>query len=291
MLGERDGRVVAVDTMVEGVHFRRDWSSWADVGWKLLASNVSDIRACGAEPRAWLLSLGLTAVDVQLAVPGLLEGIEQAMATLGTCPVLVGGDTVQCPAHSVLSVTMIGAGGDRFLARSGARPGHGIWLSGELGWAAAGLSLLRRGQTRGTDGAAARALAAHRRPVPDRFATPTGAGAMIDVSDGLASDLRHLAGASRVRLVVDLPLPGAEALGSLVGGDQAVVQGWQMDGGDDYRAVWCGDLPPAPGWARIGEVEAGDPGLILRKPDGTRHPVERGGYRHFGSPSSTPSCG
>jgi thiamine-monophosphate kinase len=177
-----DGLVATQDALVEGVHFRLDWTSWRDLGWRAAAVNLSDLAAAGAEPEALLVTLAARA-DTELDdVLELYEGIAE------TDVPVVGGDTTRAERLSV-TVTALGRSA-RVPGRSGARPGDAIVVTGPLG--AAGAAFRRgafvRPPLRLAEG---RELAAH-------------ATAMLDVSDGLAVDAAHIAERSGCRLVIDL---------------------------------------------------------------------------------------
>lgn len=276
-----DGRVVVTDTMVEGVHFRRDWSTPDDVVWKLLASNVSDLWAMGARPGPWLLNA--TVDEGPAWVEAFARSGRAFCAAWAPDAALVGGDTTRAAAGGVvLSVTWIGAA-ERPAGRAGARAGEGVWIDGPVGLAAAGLEALRRGE--GDDPRWARLVAAHRRPDlggPGGGPVPAWVSAAVDVSDGLASDVGHVARASGVRVVLDGRggFPGfAEltAAGDAWGIDPLT---WQVAGGDDYVRCAVAAEAPGPAWTRIGHVEAGEAGLTLIGPDGTPWARYPAGYRH-----------
>jgi len=212
------GVVVAVDPVVEGVHFLRSLTSLADAGWKALARNVSDVAAMGAEPWCCVASVvGADEDDLTRLYDGLL-----AAAAHWSCPV-VGGDLAAGPGL-VLTVTALGRlpAGAAPLLRSGARPGDGLYVSAPLGWGAAGLRALRAGAV--DPGSPAAAWYARPRPSVEvgRAARTAGATAAIDISDGLAQDLDHLAVASGVGLRLDgVPVAeGATLEDALHGGDE-----------------------------------------------------------------------
>ena len=259
-----DGRVVATtDVLVEGVHFRRDWSSAYDVGRKAAAANLADVAAMGATGTALLVGLGAPPdlpVDWALA---LADGLRDEAALVGA--VVVGGDTVTSE-RVVVSVTALGdLAGRAPVTRGGARPGDVVVLAGRTGWSAAGLALLRAGTSDGP------LVNAHRRPTPPYALGPlladAGATAMCDVSDGLVADLGHLARASGV-------VVGLHA-GRLA--DEAVGLDDVLTGGEDHALV--ATVPPGTplpdGVRTIGRVSAGAPAVLL---DG--EPVT-GGWRHF----------
>ncbi|HZQ87558.1 MAG TPA: thiamine-phosphate kinase [Acidimicrobiales bacterium] len=203
-----DGLLLAVDTVVAGVHFAAD-TPLADVGWKALTVNVSDIAAMGGTPRHAVVAVAAPP-DTDLDL--IYEGMAEASATYG-CPV-VGGDLANA-AQLVVTVAVTGRVDGTPVLRSGARPGDGIYVTGPLGGAAAG-AYRARPRARVAEGQAARAA---------------GATAMIDVSDGLVADLGHIADASGVGYELDLAAvpvaPGATA-------EQA------LRGGEDYELVFTG---------------------------------------------------
>ena len=280
LLREADGRVVVMDTVAEGTHFRLDWSSVSDAAFKAIAVNVSDIWAMGAEPSVWLLSLGLPAeMANDVVLSSLIEGFEDARDQLVPGLELVGGDTVRTPAIS-LTVTMIGHQ-IAPLRRDAAQPGQGIWVNGDLGLARAGLQLLEQGRV----GESGPLIAAHRRPVPRRFdpmlASQRGATAGMDVSDGLAADLRRLCAASRCGAEVSAPLPGLETLLRELGGEEAELGQLQLLGGEDFVQLLTCETRPGPEFLRIGTVVTADLGLTVIGPDGSRQALPEAGFEHF----------
>ena len=210
VLATPDGRVVATtDFLLEGRHFRRDWSGPADVGHKAAARSLADLAAMGAEPAALLVALAAPA-DLPVSwARELAEGLAAECARGGAS--VIGGDTARA-GSVILAVTGLGdLAGRAPVLRSGASPGDLVAVAGPLGLAAAGLALL----TLGLPGDPL--VAAHLRPAPPYDAGPEaadlGATAMIDTSDGLLADLGHVAAASGVRIdLVSQALRPGEAL-------------------------------------------------------------------------------
>lgn len=222
------GRLIATDLLVEGVHFRSDWASPADVGFKALAVNLSDIAAMGGSPESAVVAAALPLDRPGLAddlLAGLIEGAEQF-----ACP-LVGGDTSTGP-ELFIAVTVTGWS-ERPVLRSGAGPGETVFVTGPLGAAAAALALLGAGEP------APNAACLHR-PLPrldeGRAAAAAGATAMLDLSDGLAADLPRIARASAVAIEVD---PDAIPVAEGATAEQAV------GGGDDYELCFTAPDPDA----------------------------------------------
>ncbi|HTL23013.1 MAG TPA: thiamine-phosphate kinase [Mycobacteriales bacterium] len=260
LLAVPDGRVVATtDVLVEGVHFRRDWSSARDVGHKAAAANLADVAAMGGTAIALLVGLGAPAdLPVSWALE-LADGLREEAALVGAS--VVGGDTVTSP-HVVVSVTALGTLEGPPVTRAGARPGDAVVVAGRLGWSAAGLRLLGDGVTTGP------LVAAHRRPEPPYAAGPAlaaaGATAMCDVSDGLVQDAGHLARASGVAI----------ALESALLHDDAVELRDVLTGGEDHALVATLPGSPPPGCRVVGRVVAGE-GVTV---DGR---AVEGGWEHF----------
>ena len=193
-----DGRVVvSTDMLVEGRHFRLDWSSAYDVGRKAIAQNAADIEAMGARPTAFVVALGAPATTSAAQVAELGDGMWAEADTLGAG--IVGGDLV-ASEHWVVSVAALGdLGGRPAVLRSGARVGAVIAVAGDLGRSAAGYALWSNGIDAFAD-----IRGRHLVPRPPygqgRSAAAAGAQAMTDVSDGLLADLGQIAEASGVTM-------------------------------------------------------------------------------------------
>jgi thiamine-monophosphate kinase len=293
-----DGRVVATtDVLVEGQHFRRDWSSPEDIGHKAAAANLADVAAMGGVATALLVGLACPPSTQTAWLEGVAAGLAAECAPLGAA--VVGGDLVASAADSasvVLSVTALGdLAGRPPVLRSGARPGDVVALAGRLGWAACGLAVLRRGFS-----SPLAVVSAHRRPTPPYAAGPgaseAGASAMCDVSDGLLADLGHIATASRV--VIDLdrgalaraclePVGPLQQVASALGVDPL---SWVLTGGEDHAlvATFPKRVPLPVGWTPIGEVRTGgkNPAVLVSgvpAADVVRAVgAERAGHVHFG---------
>ena len=273
-----DGRVVAsTDVLVEGRHFRRDWSSAVDVGHRAAAANLADIAAMGASPSALLVAFCAPPdLDVGWAEE-LTDGLAAEAALAGAA--IVGGDVSASPVLTIAVTALGDLGGRAPVLRSGARPGDRVALAGRLGWAAGGYAVLCRGFR------TPRVLVeAHRRPVVEYPAGPAAADAgatrMIDVSDGLLADAGHIAAASRVaidlhRSAFEVPEPMADAARAL-GADPYA---WILTGGDDHAllATFPPDAELPGGWRPIGLVADGA-GVTV---DGRRYDEGPAGWDHF----------
>lgn len=268
VLAARDGRVVVTtDLLIEGRHFRRDWSSGTDVGHKAAAQNLADVAAMGARPTGLFVGFaapGELAVDWALAMA---DGLAAECATAGAS--VAGGD-ISSADLVMLGVTALGdLEGRSPVLRSGARPGDVVVVAGRLGWAQAGLALLTSADGGGTGRAAAdprwaALVGAHRRPAPPYPLGPTlarhGATAMCDVSDGLLQDLGHIAAASGVAIDLRARAFGIDATMRAAGAAlDADPLRWILTGGEDHALVAClpaGTAPPAGCWP-VGRVGAG----------------------------------
>jgi thiamine-monophosphate kinase len=195
---------VSIDLSLEGIHFRTDWLSFAEIGWRATAAALSDLAAEGAKPIGVLASLGLPGRgtgDGGRVDPGveIMAGVAAAAKHVGAK--VLGGDLVRSERY-IVDVCVLGTA-VRPVRRSGARPGDAVWVTGALGGAALALAGLRAGAQ--PDGALRQRFA---RPEPriaaGRWLAGHGARAMIDISDGLAADAGHLAAASGLAIEIDL---------------------------------------------------------------------------------------
>jgi thiamine-monophosphate kinase len=279
-----DGRmVITTDLLVEGRHFRQDWSSAYDVGRKAAAQNLADIMAMGARPTALVVGFGAPA-DLPTA-----WALELNQGLVDECELvevsIVGGDTVQSD-KIVVAVTAFGSlDGRPPVLRSGARPGDEVAYVGRLGWAEAGWAVLARGFR------SPRAVVeAHRRPQPPYAEGPraalAGASSLCDVSDGLLADLGHIAVASDVVIDVHtqaLTLP--EPLQAVAAATGVDALKFVLTGGEDHALVGTFEPADVPeGWTVIGSVAEGNeerPGGTVTV-DGEPYAAESG-HAHFRS--------
>jgi thiamine-monophosphate kinase len=292
------------DIQLEGHHFLRDKIAPQQLGRKALAINLSDIASMGGRPRYALVSLGLPK-DLAVAwVDALYDGLQEEAARVGTR--IVGGNVTGSPLILV-DITLLGeVEEDRLLRRSGARVGDRLLVTGTLGASGAGLAWLvardevrgTRDEERGMRDEVAELLAAHFTPTPRvpegrAIGATHAATAMIDLSDGLASDVGHICELSNVGVLVEaarLPIsPATRAVAEGLGRDPTA---FALFGGEDYEllltapAEGVGELVAAVGQTGtplmdIGAIVPAAAGRTLLLTNGRTAPLEPGGWDHF----------
>ncbi len=306
--------LATTDLLLEGVHFRRGYATPADIGWKAMAVNLSDIAAMGGTPRFALVALACPAETEVEAIEAIYAGMKAAAEPHGV--VIVGGDTCASPGGFLVSVTLLGELADAPCLRAGARSGDAIAVTGTLGESAAGLALLettiRDGSAMAGSGTKAGGLSrdaldqeivdkvsrAHLRPVArvaegKWLGASSAVSAMIDLSDGLAVDLGHLASESRVGALVHLdrlPIsPAVRSVADALGRDPAELA---VAGGEDYELLLTADpavvqrlaagLQAATGTPLtvIGEVAEAEAGVRFVNARGEPVPLGEG-FEHF----------
>ena len=285
--------VLTTDAMVEGVHFRCEWTSFFVLGQKAFAVNASDIAAMGGEPTFALLSLGVPpdyeVKDVDAFFAGFLDAAQE------TQTMLIGGNMSAAPVL-MISVTLLGCTPHGSIARSGACMGEDLYVTGTLGDAAAGLRILTGEMVGDVEDTAAQQL-------KERFLRPTArvavgqalaaehlATAMIDVSDGLLQDLGHVCEASHVGAVIKAQsLPLSDGYRKLVGPEDWMLA---LSGGENYELLFSAPLSArlpieliadksACPITRIGSFVSSDDGITVSFPNGPRAASEFVGFDHF----------
>ena len=272
--------LVTTDFTLEGVHFRREWHPPQVVGWRCMTRGLSDIAAMGGEPRAAFLSLALDRRTPQKWVDRFMDGLLAAAKEFRVS--LAGGDTAQSAGGIQADIVVVGSvPKGKAILRSGARPGDAIYVTGALGGSAAAIAQLRKGKARMTD------YERHFHPTArievGRWLRQRGlASAMIDLSDGLSTDLAHICEESGV---------GAEIEGAAV--PRARVDRWTepvtldlaLHGGEDYELLLTsGEKVPSQiegvPMTRIGKITP-ERGIVLIGSDGRRRRLTTRGWEHF----------
>jgi len=272
--------LVTTDFTLEGVHFRREWHPPEVVGWRCLTRGLSDIAAMGGEPLAAFLSLAVEREIPQKWVDRFLSGLLEAAEDF-RIP-LAGGDTAQSAGGVHADIVVVGSvPKGKAVLRSGARPGDQIYVTGDLGGSAAAIARLREGKARAAD------YERHFHPVArvkaGQWLRRRGlASAMIDVSDGLSTDLEHVCQESGVGAVVEADaIPRAR-----VGRPAAqVAPDLALHGGEDYELLFTSakEIPAKVAGVsvtRIGRITRGR-GMVLVQDDGRRQGLAARGWEHF----------
>jgi thiamine-monophosphate kinase len=237
------GRVATTDVLAEGVHFRLDWTSYRDLGYKAAAVNISDLAAMGAEPEGLLVGLGVPGDAEVEQVVGIYQGLNEAGVAV------VGGDTTRTPSW-LLSLTAFGAS-ERVPGRAGAVPGDALVVTGALGGSAAGRYVLEHG-LEGFD----ELVTVHRRPplrLEEGKALARVAHAMVDLSDGIGCDAARIAERSGCRVVLDVAaIPKTPPVDEV-----ADLPFWTL--GEDYEllAALAPEDAEASGFTVVGRIEEG----------------------------------
>lgn len=293
--------VVTTDSLVEGIHFRLDWTDWKRLGHKSLAVNVSDLASMGATPKVAVVTLALRGDEHVRDLQALYVGLGSLALRHGM--VVVGGDIVRSPHGLAIHVTALGESiNGRVLTRSGAMPGDLLGVSGTLGASAAGMQLLHResDDPRRRATTADMLIDAHLIPEPrvrlGQILLEAGATAAMDLSDGLLGDLPKILEASGVSSVVDARLiPVAASVRALFPNEWLELV---LRGGEDYELLFTA---PREAWQRIAEAAAatGVPvtaiGTVVEREnreaiveliglDGTRQVIPPGAFDHFLAP-------
>jgi len=275
---------ISIDLSLEGVHFRTDWLSFREIGWRATAAALSDLAADGAAPLGVLVSLGVpwnahrVTGRASHAVQ-IMSGVGAAARSVGAK--VLGGDLVRSGRYLV-DVCVLGLAA-RPVRRSGARPGDGLWVTGRLGGAGLALAALRTGRGRRLAPALRRRFA---HPLPriaaGRWLARRGGRAMIDISDGLAADAGHLAAASGVRVEIELERiprwPGVPPLAAARSGEEyellvALPRSFGTAGARAFRRATGLAL------TQIGRCTSG---RGLRVTDDGRRITPPRGFDHFG---------
>ncbi len=273
-------RLFCSDCMIEGVHFDLKLMPIQDVGFKAVAATLSDIAAMGGQPEAVVISLALPKEKANEAfIKKFYQGVSKLQSHVKFD--VVGGDLSSSPGPIFIDVAATGTS-EKPILRSGAKPGDVLAVSGHPGMSAAGLYSMKNWQTiKEIYGVL---MHAHTTPKPRFDVDLTHCHALIDISDGLASETHHIASASTVAIEIKearIPLhERAKALAKKTG--QSALD-WALYGGEDYELLGAFEpsQPLPKGFTAIGLVSEGDAAVTLVKLDGTRVPLKPTGFNHF----------
>lgn len=282
--------LLTTDTLVEGIHFKWDYTSGYQVGWKALVVNLSDIAAMGGTPTYCLVTLGIPR-KVDLSV---VDGIYQGLSSLASLyrVGIVGGDVVSSPVFFI-TVALVGEENrEDVLLRSGAKEGDLIYVTGDLGTSAAGLFCLRKEKELGVsvllrDKLQKKHLLPEARVKEGRQIVDAKiASSMIDVSDGLASDLFHILEESKVGAELwEDKIPISEEVKKLARETGSSFLNWALYGGEDYELLFTcpEEIKSSLGFpvTQIGKIVKGEPEIVLIDSAGRRRKLEPRGWDHF----------
>jgi thiamine-monophosphate kinase len=292
------GRVMlfTTDMLLEDIHFMRDTITSYQLGRKVIAVNLSDIAAMGGRPLVALISLGIPIQTEVEEIQELYRGMRDICTGYGLD--IAGGDTVASPDKLVINASVIGeARENEVLYRSGARPGDKLFLTGSVGDSSAGLKILQH-EIRSPESIGTHFIKALNEPKPlveiGRFIATSGlATAMIDLSDGLLSDLGHICTESGVGAMISAPtIPLSPELKLLAGGAGFNPLELALSGGEDYQLLFTVPEKKAQGVEKlfkergisppslIGEIVQ-ERGIRMRKHDGSSEELRPKGFNHF----------
>lgn len=289
--------LLTTDALVAGIHFELKFLSYSDLGWRSLAVNLSDVAAMCGKAVGALVTLGLPRETKVRDVDELYAGMFDLAKRFGVD--IAGGDTVRSPVL-VLSLTVWGEVEPKKMAtRSGAKPGDLLMVTGDLGGAQAGLEVLM-GSVPAVEGAgeAEDVIERHSRPMPrlreaEALNKAGGVNAMIDVSDGLASECQHLSKESRVRIeIVEDKIPLLPVTQRIAKAKELPGADLALYGGDDYELLFTAPERRAQNLMKalerlgtrvtvIGKVASGRPGVVMITKQGERKRITRAGFDHF----------
>ena len=280
----RGGFTISTDIAVEGVHFRFDWVSAEEAGFRAGAAALSDLAAMGAVPLALLVSMAVPGDGDHAVAHDLQRGVRRSGDRVGVA--IIGGDVSRSPGPVVLDVVVVGKAVG-FVSRGGAEPDHHLWVSGSLGGAGAAVSAWSVGKS--PDPAARIRFAAppNRIPLGRALAGRGIARSMIDLSDGLIPDAGRIAAMSGARICIQThrvpadPCAGGDLNLALVGGEDYELM-FTANPGMESRILALGEELSVP-LIRIGMVEAGT-GVVLEDERGRRTDAGDAGFDHFAAP-------
>jgi thiamine-monophosphate kinase len=268
--------LLSSDMLTEGVHFDLKYTSFEQLGHKILAVNLSDIYAMGGRPRFFLLNIAIPKECSAGDIKDIYRGVNKLASRHDVA--IVGGDTTASKSGLVLSGTLVGET-KRVIARKGARPGDGIFVTGTLGDSAMGLELLKKGTRHKAQGKL-KLSERHLMPEPMPLKRTKDITSMIDVSDGLLADLGHICDESRVGAMIysdKLPISKELAAVSKARGKDPLE--YALKGGEDFLLLFTSSAKSRKGAVKIGKII--DKGRYLINSKGRKRRFKAEGYEHF----------
>jgi thiamine-monophosphate kinase len=290
--------VLTTDCLVKGTHYEDQWLDMKDVGWKALAVNVSDIAAVGGTPKHALVTLFLPEELTTGDIDDLYDGLDECGSAYGVS--IVGGDIVKIRGPFAISITLSGTcERDEVVLRSGARQDDIIVVTGSLGEASLGLRCLKEQVMCVERGSLADCVKKFQRPVPRlresrAIVQELRTSSMIDISDGLLSDMWHILEASKVGAMLDADaIPVGQGVVDFFSGEKEEALSWAITGGEEYELLFTmasrleSKLPELSDklgikLTRIGKITSKAAGVKLAGPAGEKD-IKRGGFDHFKS--------
>jgi len=289
-----EGVSISMDMSVEGVHFVREWLEPEEIGYRAVAAALSDLAAIAATPIGVMVGLAMSAEDMSALSPRVMDGARAAAA--GSRAVLLGGDLSSTSGPMVIDVVVVG-NAIKPVLRRGARPGDALWVTGELGASACAVRSWKEGRIPEASARLAFAFPTPRIAEAAWLATRGVVTAMIDISDGVAGDVGHLAAASSVRVIVDASCIPIHPTVHVLAQDVDEALGIALEGGEDYELMFT--APPGAverlrelfvatfgvALTCIGSVHDGS-GVMLRNFERRIVPLEHTGFNHFDEASA-----
>ncbi len=288
--------VLTTDCLVKGTHYQDEWLAMKDVGWKALAVNVSDIAAVGGIPKHALVTLFLPEDFTTADIDDLYDGLDECGNATGVS--IVGGDIVKIHGPFAISITLSGTcERDEVVLRSGARQGDIIVVTGSLGEAALGLRCLRDEVSCVEGDLLCNCVKKFQHPMPRlkesrAIVQELRASSMIDISDGLLSDMWHILEASKVGAAIDADaIPVSRGVLEFFNGEKEEALSWAITGGEEYELLFTmssrleGKLPGLSEklgikLTGIGKITSKASGVKLASPGGEKE-LKPGGFDHF----------
>ncbi len=300
--------LLTTDVLIEDVHFKLDYFTFQQLGWRALAVNLSDIAAMGGSPKYAVFSLGLPEKIRVEAVEEFYQGAKKVGDKFQAA--VIGGDTTQSPDRLFISVTVVGeVEEEKLMRRSGARVGDAVFVTGTLGGAQAGLQLLKSNNNPPLKGGVPSTADLKRGVLTDKHLTPQPRinearflvqnfpiHSMIDISDGLASEINHICKQSDVGALLnahEIPIDSASQEAADFFKNKPL--NYALTGGEDFELLFTASEEVANelqkkfrekfGYkcARIGTIKNQEEGVILKTSDGKQVSILAKGYQHFGA--------